>query len=597
MRGRSGRTALLAGLLFAQPPAAETTPLGTIAALPAAEAPAGLPFVEIEAEDAAFAGRAIGPDRTFTSLAAEASGRRAVLLAGPDDHVEFTLPAPANAVIVRAAIPDGPGGEGRDAALAVHVGEERIGTLAVTSRYGWFYGRYPFTNNPSDGAAHHFYDETRLLLGRTLPAGTQIRLSIDQAAPVPWTVVDLADFELVAPPATAPADALSILAFGADPFGARDSSTALAQAIAQARRRGVPVWIPPGTFRIDRQIIVDRVTIAGAGLWHSVLRGNGVGLYGRKAPRGSRRVVLRDFAILGEVKERVDALQRAGVGGSLGEGSELRNLWLQHHKVGVWLDGPLRSLAIRGLRILDNTADGLNLRRGVSDAVVEGNFVRNSGDDGLAAWSHREANHNLAYRDNVVVAPVLANGIAIYGGRDISVTGNVVADSVTQGGGIHLGNRFDAVPLSGTITIADNLIVRGGSFDPNWRFGVGALWLYALDAPIRASIRLRNMRIVDSTLPALQFIGQRIEGVQAENVHITGAAGHALQLQSPGAASFQDVAAVGVRGAGILACGDGFKPIDAGGNSGWTEKAVSPDQALPLAPGLPRDCREQSLGQ
>jgi len=436
-------------------------------------------------------------------------------------------------------------------------------------RSGWFYGRYPFSNDPRQGRPHHFYDEARLLLGRMLPAGTRVRLTIEADATLPWYAIDLADFELVAPPAEAPAQAVSIVDFGADPAGRREASGAIEAAIAEGRRRGVAVWIPPGTFRLERHIIVDRVTISGAGPWHSVLRGRGAGLYGRNAPRGSERVVLRDFAIIGEVRERIDTAQLAGIGGALGGGSELRNLWLQHHKVGVWLDGPMRGLAVRGLRILDNAADGLNLRRGVSDAVVEDNFVRNSGDDGLAAWSHRDANHNLAYRNNTVVAPGLANGIAIYGGRDITVAGNVVADSLTQGGGIHLGNRFDAVPLGGEIRIDDNLIVRGGSFDPNWRFGVGALWLYALDAPIAARIRVRNLELVDSTLPALHVIGKRIDGLTLDTVRVRGAGGAVMQAQAPGSVVVRNVVAEGVAGAGLTACDPGFALVDGGGNRGW----------------------------
>jgi hypothetical protein len=67
-------------------------------------------------------GRVVGPDRTFTTLASEASGRRAVLLEGQGDYVEFTLSAPANALTVRYAVPDGPEGKPVDAKLAI-IGE------------------------------------------------------------------------------------------------------------------------------------------------------------------------------------------------------------------------------------------------------------------------------------------------------------------------------------------------------------------------------------------------------------------------------------------------------------------------------------------
>ena len=43
--------------------------------------------------------------------------------------------------------------------------------VPVTSRYGWYYGGYPFNNNPGDTNPHHFYDETRAMFGSTQPAG------------------------------------------------------------------------------------------------------------------------------------------------------------------------------------------------------------------------------------------------------------------------------------------------------------------------------------------------------------------------------------------------------------------------------------------
>ena len=210
------------------------------------------------------------------------------------------------------------------------------------------------------------------------------------------------------------------------------------------------------------------------------------------------------------------------------------------------------------------------------NVVVEHNFVRNSGDDGLAAWSHLQANRDIVFRRNTVVAPILANGIAVYGGRDITISGNLVADTLTQGGGIHLGNRFDAVPLSGRIEIQGNTLLRSGSFDPNWKFGVGALWFYALDAPIQADIRVGGIRIADSTLPALHFIGKSISGVEFEGVRIEGGS-HALQLQSPGSASFSSVVARGLEAGGTLECSPGFVIRQGGGNAGWLEP-VAPDR-------------------
>jgi Pectate lyase superfamily protein len=556
--------------MAADPPPSQTP--ATVAALPP-QATLGrgarVPFVEYEAENGRTNGQIIGPDRTFTTLAAEASGRRAVRLDGVGGYVEFVLDRPADAVSLRYALPDSPDGRGLDGRIALYANGVRLGELALTSRYGWFYGRYPFTNQPGDGRPHHFYDESRLRLPRVLPAGSRVRFVVEKEDGAAWRILDLADFELVGPSAKPPADAISILSFGADPTGAKESSGPIAAAIAAGRRTGHPVWIDPGAYRVDGHVVVDRVTLAGAGPWYSVLTGKGVGVFGRAAPQGSRNVVLRDFAIIGEVDERVDEAKLAGVGGAMSR-STISNLWIQHTKGGLWFDGPMSGIRVRGLRLLDLTADGLNFHRDISDAVVEDTFVRNAGDDGLASWSQGQGNSRIAFRRNTIIAPVLANGIAIYGGRDTVVEGNLVADTLTEGGGLHLGSRFKATPFGGTIHLARNTTVRAGVMDPNWRTGVGALWLYALDRPIDgARIQVEDTDLIDSSYEAIQFIGKPISGVTFTRVRIDGASTYAVQLQSRGGATFAQVKARGLGIGGVYDCSSGFDIVRAQGNDGW----------------------------
>jgi hypothetical protein len=228
---------------------------------------APLEFVEYEAKNGATNDRIVGPDRTFATLASEASGRRAVLLGGHGDYVEFTLSAPANALTVRYAVPDGPDGKPVDARLGVYAQNRRIGELAVIA-------------------------------------------------------IDLVDLETVPAPLSRPSRSLSVVDFGADPYG-------------------------------------------------------------------------------------------------------------------------------------------VNLHHGISGVIVEESFFRNNGDDGIASWAEELANHDIIIRHNTVVAPILANGAAIYGGHDIAATDNLIADTLTEGGGLHLGNRFGAVPLSGKISLKGNIVVRG----------------------------------------------------------------------------------------------------------------------------------------
>lgn len=569
---------LVAGSLAASAPTA-----ATIAAIPVAELRgrgAAVPFTEYEAENACSTGTVIGPSRALYSIAAEASGRRAVRLDAPGQFVEFTLAKPANAVTVRYAIPDSADGAGQQSSLNIEVAGKRIGALSLTSRYSWHYGAYPFTNEPGDGRGHHVFDEARLLLGKLLPAGTKVRLRVGPQDRSAWYVVDLADFELVPPPLRRPEGALSATQFGADPTGRADSTSAFVSAIAAAGRQHRPLWVGSGNFQVSRHLFLDRVTMTGAGPWYSVLRGRGVGLYGRV---GSSHVHLAHFAVIGDVTERNDHVKLAGVGGSLGGGSTIDDLWLQHHKSGVWLDGPLQGVSLTRLRILDNSADGINLRRGVTHARIENVFGRNSGDDGIALWSHYAADADDVVDHDTVVAPALANGIAVYGGHGVRVSGNVVADTLTQGGGIHLGNRFDAVPLSGRIVVTNNLLVRSGSYDPNWKFGVGALWFYALDRPIDADIRVSGTEILDSTISAIQFLGKPIRAVEFIDTTIDGASTW-LQVQAAGRARFSRLDAEQADQPGFTRCDASFQlRIDAANGS-----LAAPSTALcgPLSPAF-----------
>ncbi|MPZ84035.1 MAG: mycodextranase [Actinophytocola sp.] len=553
---------------------------------------AAVGFLEQEAENVATNGTVIGPSRTAGTLPGEASGRKAVTLSGQGRYVEFTLSAPANSVTFRYSLPDNSAGTGIDSSIGLYVNGSKDRDVALTSRYGWYYGSYPFTNRPGDGKAHHFYDETRVLLGATVPQGGKVRLQVD-AGSTP-TTVDLADFEQVAGPAQAPSNSLSVTEYGATPNDSSDDAGAFDAAIAAARGQNKEVWVPAGVFTLNRHITVDQITIRGAGQWHTELRGSRPGLFGKGEPAScghanypgnpevpgvSANVKLHDFAIIGDVTERVDCDQSNAIGGALGGGSVVSGLWIQHTKVGLWLDGPFSGLTVRGNRILDQTADGLNLHRGISNTVVTDNFVRNSGDDGLAMWAETQANQGNTFSFNTVILPILANSIAIYGGSDISVTDNVVAETQDQGGGIHIANRFSAVPLSGTTTVARNTAIRSGVLDSNWQFGVGALWFDGRDSPLTGRINVSDMDIVDSSYEAIQFIDGATTDIHFDGVRITGAGTFAIQYQTRATGTIKDVVATGIGRAGTYNCQSPdvlLGLVDQGGNAGFSTTYCGP---------------------
>ncbi|WP_433533263.1 glycosyl hydrolase family 28-related protein [Micromonospora sp. CA-263727] len=581
-------------------------------------------FLEQEAENAVTNGEVIGPDRTAYTLPSEASGRRAVKLR-PGQHVEFTLPAPANAITVRYSIPDAPGGGGITAPLDVAANGRRLSTMTLTSQYAWLYNQYPFTNDPDADLLHpdwwitecscvpaettpypsiskpfrpsHFYDEQRLLLGRTYRAGDRIRLTTPAGSNAAWTVIDLLDSELVGPPRVRQR-AANVLAFGADPTGRRDAAPAIERAIAFAKRNRLPVYLPPGTYQVNRHIIVDDVTIEGAGNWHTVVKGRevalptpapdgsvhtGVGFYGRDAADGgSRNVHLANFAIVGDVRERIDTDQVNGIGGAFSD-STFDGLHIRHTKVGIWLDGPMRNVRITNNIVVDQIADALNFHTGVTDSLVANNFVRNTGDDGLAMWSEATANARNTFDRNTVQSPVLANGIAIYGGTDNTVSNNLIADPVREGSAIQVGSRFGAQPFTGRLRIANNTTARAGTYELNWNIGLGAIWFYALDRSIDARIEVTGDAYLDNTYNAIMLVSEwgvkdlySISNVHFRDVRVDGTGTSVVSARTAGSASFRNVDARNVGAVGVNNCGSfhftpagsEFSLTDLGGNDG-----------------------------
>src|SRR5258706_4517352 len=484
---------------------AVASPAQRAIAAPSAVGGAGatLPYTEIQAENATYTGTLIDAtqNRTYPGLAVEAIERRAVTLTG-SQYVEFTVPASANSIVVRYSIPDGNGGAGIDATLGLTINGVAQTALATTSRYGYAYGGYPFNNNMSDVRPHHFYDEVHRMVGQ-MSAGQKVRLTGTGTT----TTVDLIDFEQVGAALTQPTNSISLTSYtGVDPSGSGDSTTATQQAINDASSQGKVLWVPSGTYKINTQLHVNNVTIQGAGMWYSTFNfitqtGNTEGFYGNYAPSPSTNVHLSNFAIFGNVVVRNDNDQINGVGGSL-TNSTVDHLWIEHTKCGMWLDGPFDNLHISYMRIRNQNADGVNFHKGITNSYVTQAVFRNPGDDGLAIWSHAggPAETNDSFTFNRVEIPVLANGIALYGGTDNSVTDNYVADQQAEGGGIHVGNRFSPVTaVAGVTNILRNTIARAGSEDyyNGWNFGTGALWFFALDQALTGTINVNDNLILD----------------------------------------------------------------------------------------------------
>jgi hypothetical protein len=549
---------------------------------------ATVPFTEYEAESASTNGKLIGPDFTQGDLATEASGREAVQLTAQGQYVQFTLTSAANAFDLHYALSQGASGT-----LSVYVNGSKLSQeLSLTSAYSDI-----TTSDITGSMTHKFYDDARMMFAQTLPAGTTVRLEVDSTDTAAPYTIDVADFYNVSAAATQPAGSISVTSEGADPTGASDSTTAFRNAISAANSAGVSVWIPPGTYLVSSALQVSKATIAGAGDWYSQIKTNE---FIDNAGAVSGPVNLSGFAILGSTVGRHDDSTANAVNGSLGSGWTVNGLWIQDTNVGFWLQYGNSGCTVENSVIESTDADGLNFNGNASNCTVKNNFIRNTGDDGLAIWSYPTADSGITFANNTIVQPTLANGIADYGGSNNTISDNVVADTNALGSGIDISNEqflSPFTPLSGTITVSGNYLIRTGAYNPNWDHPMGAVQFDAYDSAFtNVTVNYSGGAILDSPYEAFEWVsgsgnGYSVSGVNVSNVSVKNLGTVVNQAETTGSASFTGVTASGV---GVPGAYNYSYPSDTAGaftfnqgsgNSGWSTTPVLTTFPSPAQPG------------
>ncbi|WP_344879627.1 CARDB domain-containing protein, partial [Nonomuraea antimicrobica] len=533
---------------------------------------ASVPYVEYEAESAAYQGTLLETDplRTFghTNFATESSGRKSVRLNSTGQYVEFTSTVQANSIVVRNSIPDAPGGGGIEATISLYADGAFVQKLTLSSRHSWLYGNTDspegLTNTPQ-ADARRLFDESNALLSRSYPAGTKFRLQRDAGDNAAFYIIDLIDLEQVAPPAAKPAECTSIADYGAVPNDGNDDTSAIQRAVTDDQNGVIDcVWIPPGQWRQEKKILTDdplnrgqynqvgisNVTIRGAGMWHSqfyTLTEPHLATGGINHPHEGNfgfdidsNVQISDVAIFGSGRIRGGpggAEGGVGLNGRFGQNTKITNVWIEHANVGVWVGrdydnipdlwGPADGLQFSGMRIRNTYADGINFTNGTRNSRVFNSTFRTTGDDSLAVWANRyvkdqavDIAHDNAFVNNTIQLPWRANGIAVYGGYGNRIENNLIYDTMNYPG-IMLATDHDPLPFSGQTLIANNALHRcGGVF---WgeaqEFGAITLFAQSRDIP---GVTIRDTEISDSTYDGIQFKsgGGNMPNVAITNVRI-----------------------------------------------------------------------------
>ncbi len=508
-------------------------------------------YQRYEAEDGETNAAISEESRLYREYASEASGRRYVALENEGDYVTVTLTEDADALVIRTCVPDSLDGAGQTGTVKLTVNEETQ-DLTLTSQYSWVYGPFPWNNDPDradEGGGHFFFDDVRVKLGKTLPAGSTV--TIRKGEDFSYCLVDLIEAERTGQPVPKPENALSIEDFGAAANDGADDTAALMECIQEAGAQGKEVYLPEGEFDIGQNPYVngipirkDPVVIRGAGMWHTVLKGEASG-FAIQAPH----VAFYDFSLIGNVKQRRDSIDPPAFnllpasGAARVKDVRLQNVWVEHYKVGLWAD-VVDGISIMGCRIRNTFADGINLCGGTSHCVVTQNDLRGTGDDGIAMFNRGVLCVENKVLYNTVQLQWLANNIALYGGKDIEVSHNLLLDTVCSGGGINISTNFNPQVFEGTILVEKNRLIRCGSRENNINADYGAVWVNTIEGyDNTAKCIVRENKIEDSTYQGVSFSGGGlVENMEITDNTITSCGTYALGIdrEAKGSVSFRD---------------------------------------------------------
>ena len=496
---------------------------------------ASTPFVSYEAESGALGGGATvvslttRPTTEFTTPALEASGHAYVNLSATGQSVTWTNNTGKNITFlnVRYSIPDSSGGGGITSTLDLYVNGTFRQAISVNSIQTWVYetsSTYDgMAQTPSSGNAHVFWDETNAFIsGAAVAPGSTITLQKDSANSAAYYNIDVVDLE--APPAalSQPANSLSLTTnCGGEANNASfDNSTALQTCFNNAASQGKSVWIPQGTFYLNTATggwSATGITIQGAGMWYSTL------YYNPPIPQTTQLSILKPTSSTLEnfaLDTNATATGATGAGGygvnMKGSSWGINSLWIRHASPAIWADGTGGTIANN--RINNSWADGININNGNggsgnnsgSNINVYNNFVRGSGDDGIAlndeAAGEQMADNSIY--NNTSIASWWGNNIGIYGGQSSLVANNLTTDSVLQYGisvGVFASN--DGV-LNGA-NVQGNVMQRPGGYgygEQHSGMGVGVTSPSAADA---SGMVIQGNSITNNMFNGLQmYIGQ-----------------------------------------------------------------------------------------
>ena len=474
------------------------------------------PYKRYEADSATLTNGAVATLKSYAQadLQSEASNQVCVDMKSADATAEFTFSESADGLVIRYSVPDG-----ESAVIGVYDGNTKITSLTLTSKWSW---EYLWNNGDPNNVGitnknpRMRFDEVRYKLPGKL---NHIKLVKETGN----LSLDFIEMEPVPDEITAPV--------GAAVYNG-DGSTLQAFIDANGSKT---IFIPAGVYKINSQLYfgVSKTKLQGAGMWYTQLNFTVTNASNGGLRANARQISYSDLFLTTDMATRTKGY--AGIHGVYTQGSAIRNVWVEHCGTGAWIGqyaqgGPAFAdgFLVSNCRFRNTYADGINLCKGTSNAIVEHCNFRNNGDDGMAIWCADGLECiNNTFRHNTVENGWRAAGVALYGGKDNKFYNIIIKDNVEIG--ITITNTFPGVGFNanGLHDFHNITLIGCGTFNDTNNSRVGAVNIYhANSAGTKVqNIRFYNIDINDSKCDAVRFAkssGEGIFNLIFENVTVNG---------------------------------------------------------------------------
>lgn len=441
------------------------------------------PYLRYEADAGILSNGASITPKSYAQadLQSEASNQQCVNLSADNASIEWIITQEADGLVIRYSVPDG-----QTATVSIFNGNTQITTLTLTSTWSW---EYLWNNgNPNNvGVVNQNpkmrFDEVRYKLPTPILAGETLKLMRATGSPH----LDFIEMELVPETVMPPLGAVTYTGNGST-----------LQSFINANG-GKKIFVPGGVYNVPSELYfgVSNTSLIGAGMWYTQINFTATTANNGGLRANATNISFEDIYLTTNAASRSHSYK--AINGVFTATSTIKNIWAEHFECGAWIaqyniGGPAiaNGFTLSHCRFRNNYADGINLCKGTSNAIVEHCNFRNNGDDDQAIWSANGLECiNNTFRYNTSENCWRASGLAIYGGKDNKAYNLIIRDNLESG--IRISNSFPGVGFNtlGLHDIHDITITACGTFNDLYNQPVGAIDIFCANS---AGTQVRNVQ-------------------------------------------------------------------------------------------------------